>query len=250
MEPRGVWLFLGPDRPRKLVRIHEIEHTLRIGPLDRHDRDGAVVSSAELVTLCRQRPAASLVRLVVVDRADRIDANGVRGLLEHAQVIAQTACVVLLVERELSVRHPLARAAHEGAITVTRFSGREAPAAKPFALIDALGARDVSGCLTALRDQLVLGKEPTEVIGLLIWQVQRWVLVRHLSTAGYAPSRIAAVTGMRAWQVERGCAQVSGRSLDSLRRALKRCWQLDADVKRGRILPWLGIEQFVIELCG
>lgn len=249
MEPRGLFLFLGPDRPRKLQRIQELARALKIGPLDRHDLDGAVIPAADLLALCRQQPAASTARLIVLDHANRLDAEAVSALVHHAGTIAQTACVVLLVERELGVRHPLSRAVHEGLIQLTRFVGRDAPAARPFALVDALGSRDVAGCLQALREQLMLGKDVTEVIGLVTWQVQRWTLVRRLLDAGYPAQRIAEVAGLHAWQVERGRAEVSGRSADSLHHSLERCWQLDADVKRGRTLPWLALEQLLIELC-
>ena len=249
MERRGLLLLLGADRPRKLQHIQELEQSLGVGPLDRHALDGAGVSSAELIALSRQRPALGAARLIIVDHAQRLDAQTVSGLLQHAEAIAQTACVVLLIERELGVRHPLARAAHDGVVTVKRFAGGGGPTVKPFALVDALGARDVAGCLQAVRDQRILGKEPPEIVGLVTWQVQRWVMVRHLLDGGYAPQRIASVAGMRAWQVERLQTEVSGRTLGSLRQALARCWQLDAEIKRGRTLPWLALEQFVVELC-
>lgn len=249
MDAGGLHLFLGPDRPRKLERLQELASTLRVGLLDRHDLEAASVDGRQLTAVARQQPAVGARRLIVVEQADRLGADAIAALLQHAPAIGRSACVVLLVERELSVRHPLARAAQGGLVTVTRFAARDVPAAKPFALVEALGVRDLTGSLQALRDQLRMGREPTEALGLVTWQVQRWVIVRRLLDAGYAPAQIASVADLRAWQVERLRAEVAGRSAASLRQALARCWQVDVEIKSGRALPWLAVEQLLIELC-
>ena len=243
----GLHLFLGPDRPRKLQRIQAFKRALGIQPLDDHHLDAAAVTSAQLLALCRQGPAASPVRLIVVDQAHRLDKGGVEALLEHADVIAKNACLILLVETELGLRHPLVRVGER--MATERFPGGAVPAAKPFAFTDALGAQDAAGALTALHDQLVAGKEPLELLGLVVWQLHRWVTVRRLCDAGCGAERIAAVTGLRAWQVQRAQSEVAGRPLESLQRLLARCWQLDVDAKSGRAIPELAIEQLALEIC-
>ncbi len=242
----GLHLWLGPDRPRKLERLLELERTLMISPLDRHQVNAAEVSPPELLALCRQQPAASPVRFIVVDQAQRLDGPPVEALVGLGGLIASTACVVLLVEVELSVRHALSRAG--AALTVERFMGREAPPLKPFALTDALGVRDVAGALNAVRDQLMGGRDAVDVLGLIAWQVQRWVLVKRLTAAGLSADGISSVTGLRAWQVQRLQSEVAQRPLDALQWALARCWQLDVETKSGRHVPDLAVEQLVVEL--
>ena len=243
----GLHLFLGPDRPRKLLRIQELERALGSHPFDRHQLDGAVTTARELSALCRQRPAASPVRLIVIDQAHRLDPAAVSALLAHAEVIAKSACVVLLVEVELGLRHALAKA--PDAVQTERFPGRDAQATKPFALTDALANRDVSGALGAVRDQLLAGKDPLELLGLIAWQVHRWVAVKRLSHAGYSAERMVSVTGLHPWQVQRVQSEVAPRSLGSLQRALSRCWQVDVGAKQGRNIPELAIEELVVEMC-
>ena len=247
MSRPGLCLFLGADRARKLQRVQELERALQVGPLDRHQLDALTVTPAELLALCRQQPAASPVRLVVVDQAHRLTEACVGALLEHAAAIVKSTCLVLFVETELSVRHPLA--APGAAITTERFPGRDTPAVKPFALTDALGTRDIAAALAAVHDQLLTGKEPLELLGLVAWQLQRWVLVKRLVTAGYGAERIAAVTGLKLWQVERLSSEITRRSLESLQGMLARCWQLDVDAKSGRAQARVAIEQLVSEVC-
>ena len=243
----GFHLFLGPDRPRKLQRIQELERSLRVGPLDRHQLDGAAITNAHLLALCRQQPATSPVRLIVIDQAHHLDRACVEALRQHAGVIQANACLILLVEVELSVRHALAQI--QGSYAIERFPGRDAPAAKPFALTDALGNRDAAGALAAVHDQLIAGKEPLELLGLVAWQLNRWVTVRRLLDAGYSAERIASVAGLKPWQAQRLQSEVARRPLASLQSLLARCWQLDVDSKSGRAIPELAIEQLIAEAC-
>ena len=251
MSQTGLHLLIGPDRARKLSRIQEFERTLRVGPLDRHDLEGSAVRPADLVALCRQRPAAGPARLIVVDRAQRLSADCIRALWHHAQAIAASACVVLLVEEEVGGRHPLAPSQRpaDALMAVEQFPARDVPAVKPFALIDALGRRDAAGALSAVHDQLVNGKEPLELLGLIAWQLQRWVMVKHLMDAGHTTAHIADVAGLRPWQAQRLQSEVGARPLSALQALLGACWQLDADAKRSAVIPRLAVEQLVMEIC-
>src|SRR3989338_7538362 len=248
--PSGLHLFLGSDRARKLQRLHELERALRVQPLDRHHVDGSDVSAASLLALCRQQPAESPLRLIVVDDANRLEAAAVDALLQQAGVIAKSACVVLLVEAELGARPPLARAfSRGGEVALGVCPARSSPAAKPFALTESLGRRDAGAALSAVRDQLMGGREPLELLGLVAWQLQRWVVVRRLLDAGQPCERIAAITRMQPWQVERVRSEISRRTLPSLQDLLERCWKLDVDAKSGRAVPELALEQVVLEVC-
>ena len=243
----GVYLFLGPDRAGKLKRVQELERSLCIQPLDRHGLDGAAVTPAQLLALCRQRPAASPARLIVVEQAHRLAKSGVEALIEHAPVIQDNACVVLLCETELPVKHPLMAAGQ--VMRIERFPGREVLAAKPFAMTDALGRGDLADALSALHDQLTWGKEPLELLGLLAWQVQRWLVVKRLQQGGGSAEAISATLGVRPWQAQRLQAEVAEYSLGALQELLRRCWQFDLDAKRGRVMPEWAVEQLVIGVC-
>ena len=247
MPAPGLHLFLGPDRPAKLQRLQAIERSLGVRPLDRHHVDAAQCAGAELLALCRQQPADSPVRLIVVEQAQRLDQPTVAALLQHAEGIAKSACLILLVETELSVRHALTQAS--ASMATERFAGRSPLAAKPFALTDALGTQDAAGALGALHEQLLAGKEPLELLGLVAWQLNRWVLVKRLSALGHGMERIAASTGLKPWQVERAQAEVARRPLETIQGLLERCWQLDVDAKSGRAIAELAVEELVVEIC-
>ena len=224
-----------------------MEQALKVQELDIHRLDGATVRSAELLALCRQQPAVSGMRFIVVDQAHRLEAAAVEALLQHAAVIVQTSQVVLLSEAESGARHALAKVG--SAILTERFEPESAEAVKPFALTEALGRGDISEALKVLHEQMLSGKEPLEVLGLIAWQLQRWVVVKRLAASGYNSDRIAAASGMRPWQAQRIQSEVTRRSLHSLQELLERCWRLDVEVKTGRTIAEVALDRMVVEIC-
>ena len=243
----GIFLLVGPDRARKWQRIQAFEQSLGVGEMDQHHLDGSNVRSAQLVAICRQSPAQGAYRLIVVDRAERLTRDCFEALVHYLPSITRAACVVLLSEVPLQTRNPLT--SFQKQFNVESFPGSDAPAQKPFALADALGISDAGGALKLLQEQLASGKEPFEILGLVSWQLQRWVNVRRLMDAGYGTDQIAAVLNLRPWQMQRLRAELANRSLEWLQRMLKQCWQTDQDAKTGRAIPQLALEQLVISLC-
>jgi DNA polymerase III delta subunit len=245
--------LLGPDRVRKLERIEQQARELSTHALDRHRISATELPAAALVGLCRQQPAASAVRLIVVDEAHRMPMPGIELLRQHAPAIARASRVLFLIDVELTSRHAWARTLQDAGskkwLQVERFPGRATSPAKPFALVEALGRGDLSGALTAVRTQLQTAREAPEIVGLIAWQLQRWVTVKRLLMAGHTAQRIEGLTGLHGWQVERLQGEVAQRSLAWLQDALAKCWKLDTDVKRGRVVPELAVEQFVSEVC-
>lgn len=240
-------IFLGADRARKLQRLQELERSLRVHTLDRHQVDGARTDAKTLLALCRQQPAGSPVRLVVVDQADRLDAAGIEALGAQRDTFKATACVILLVEAAPGARHPLQAVLKQWA--VEDFPARETLSAKPFALADALAGRNVGEALSAARDQYLAGREALDLFGLVAWQLNRWVMVKRLLGAGQSEAQVAAAVGMKPWQVSRVQREIAGRSLASLNRLLERCWQLVRDAKSGRAAPEAALEQCLVEVC-
>ena len=245
----GCYLFLGPDRSRKRQRITQLIEALGISPLDHHEISAAEWSSSRLLALAREHPAASPVRLIVIDDAHRLDGACLSVLTEQLEVLTQLACLVLLVETELPAHHPLTTLASR--VTVEPFAGLSSPDARAtrFAAIEAVARRDVAAALHAVHEHLASGKEIVELVGLLVWQLQRWLTVSHLLEAGVERERIETLTGLRAWQLERVLAELAGRPPAVLRQALRRCWELDVATKTGRTIPRLALEELIVELC-
>ena len=317
-----LYIFSGPDRYRKRARIEQLAGSLGIELLDRHEIAAGQVSTPALLALCREQPAASPFKLVVIDEAERLEDVALRQLAAHAPTVASTACIVLVMGKGLTPDHllgahakvedfgwlppaevgrwiqqyvaacgkriegPLVQALlsrHGGDLAAiqmaldqllawtqqapqlryedfAQLSGKDdaqpgrgpqlSPAKSGFALAEAIARRDAAGALYVIHEQMTAGKEIVELVGLVVWQLQRWVTVGRLVEAGVMPAQISALTGVQPWQLERVRRELSGRSVAWLMGMLRRCWQLDQAAKSGRAIPRLGFEQFVVELCG
>lgn len=244
----GLYLFVGPDRLRKQERLTRLARTLQVHPLDRHVRTAREVSPAQLGTLVREYPALSPLRLIVVEEAHRLSPGCVKLFEAHHKTLAHVACVVLLSEAPLDASQSLL--ALKPYATVESFEERgRSKASSGFALAEAIARRDVAAALGTVHEQLAEGKDVVELFGLVGWQLQRWLTVSHLKDAGLSAERIAATTGWSIWQLERITRELAGRRTEELRRLTQRCWEADVEVKTGRTIPRLALEQLVVELC-
>ena len=245
---RGVYLWTGPDRTAKMDRLHRIEQETGIHALDRHRVPAGSLTGAQLLALCRQSPSVSEVRMIIVEDAQKLDAEAVEGLLHYAPIIATAACVFLLADSPLPVKHPLSVAASR--LQTEDFPDKAAVEAKPFALLDALGQRNLTLALSAVRDQLASGREPVEVVGMLAWQLQRWIAVRRLLDQKMSLERVGEILGISAWQLKRIQAELGNRSLEELVALGESCFELDKELKSSRTIPLPAIERLLMRICG
>jgi hypothetical protein len=250
----GIHLFLGSDRPAKLNRIKSISSALKINLLDKHDFLASALHPKELGLLLRQAPYSSTIRLIVIDEANKLDSRCVKILQEARGAALKNSCVILLIDSKLPDSSPLAALA--SGVIVERF-GEELTLSKnkgsktsgDFSLVEAIGRRDALSALQTAKEQMLEGKEPLELLGLIGWQLQRWLLVANLKEEGLGNPKIAESTGLSIWQVERISDELSGRKSLWLNKLLKRCLELDIMAKSGKILPNLALEEMIVSLC-
>ena len=242
-------LFLGADRAHKLERVRQLADQLQISPLDFHSIHAAQMTTPEILSLIRQHPMQSPRRLVVIDEAHRLEAACLEALSQQWEQFQQTACVVLLVEADID-DEPAWEGLRRRA-SVEDFGGEASRTPDHFVWLNAIAQRNIPAALQGLHEQLGSGKEELELLGLMVWQVQRWLTLAHLLEAGASRAQIEAATGWKPWLVARLMDEVRGRSVESLHDSLERCWKLDVDAKRGRA-PRLttALEQVVVSLCG
>jgi DNA polymerase-3 subunit delta len=318
------YLFAGPDRHRKRRRVDAIAASLSVHALDWLTLDAAEAPEAVL-TAAREHAAGGGRRLIVVEHAERLDAEAVAWLGEHLDQVAQTATVVLLTDAELGAKHPLTPLS-KGRATVERFAWlddeaagrwvqdrvteagkRIAPAAVqrlldvcggdlsalerlveqltawlggreqisradadefltgrpptaaasagrerdrgPFILVELIGRRHTAAALAAAAEQLDSGRDVLEVLGLIVWQLQRWVTIAHLAGEGVPKARWESLSGIKAWQLDRIQTELSGRPLAWLSSMVDACRRLDAEIKTGRVIPRVGLELLIVQLC-
>lgn len=243
--------MLGSDRERKRQRLSQLAQTLGVHLLDQQRVAASSLPSMNVGALLRQHPVASRLRLVVIEDAHRMSAAQAALVHAHLAAAAQVACLVLLVEgpdgMSIGAHHPLQALASAG--TVERFEAAPSGSPKPFALVEAIARRDTASALEALHEQLREGKEEVEVVGLLVWQLQRWVNAQRGLEAGWSGERLASLTGLKPWQLARGLEDAARWPLERLHQLLQQCWDVDMGIKTGKLLPRVALEALVVQMC-
>ena len=119
-----------------------------------------------------------------------------------------------------------------------------------FALVEAIGRRNARSALAVLQEQLAAGKDELELLGLVIWQLQRWALVSRLRESHVPRPQLADVAGLPMWQLDRVLKELSGRSHVWVCERLRECAELDLAAKSGRVPLMRGaLEQLALTLC-
>jgi DNA polymerase III delta subunit len=231
-----LYVLCGTDRARKLSRAQELVRALAVELIDQHRVSGVSLRIDELAGLLREPPLMSASRLIVMTEAQALDEACTAHLLEDLRTSASSAHLVLFVDEELERASPWQALGPQA--VVERFAS-PAPAFSGFEVVNAIARRDAVAALTGLRDQLADGKELLEVVGLLGWQLQRWLLVKRGGDASLQP-----------WQLERLRGEVASRSVESLQRSVRRVWEVDVAAKQGRLpSPRAAVDALVVELC-
>lgn len=256
MAPGGIYVLIGPDRPRKHARVDALSRALGVDWLDRRHLEAAEASPRACSSLLREVPAAGPVRMVVMEDAARLSAPCARALSELASRLPDTTCLVLLLDDALPAAHPLAPLL--ALATIERLpggsggepSGRGAGSRGGFGLIEAVIRRNAGEALALFHEQLGEGKDALEVLGLLMWQLQRWLVIAEGVQAALSRDQLLRLGGLQEWQLDRLLGEVKTRPPAWARQMLRRCWAMDVAAKTGRV-PMLtaAVEQVIIELC-
>lgn len=230
----------------------QLTKALGVHLLDQQRLSASALASLNVGALLRQHPSAGPLRLVVIDDAHKTPAAQAARLAESLAASAGVACLVLLVDgpdgMSIGAQHPLRELAARA--TVERFDAAgPSGAPKPFALVEAIARRDTGSALEAMHRQLREGKEEVELVGLLVWQLNRWLSLRRGVEAGWSGARLAELAGVKDWQLERAVQESAAWPAERLAHLLQECWNVDVGIKTGKLVPRVALEALLVQVC-
>lgn len=119
-----------------------------------------------------------------------------------------------------------------------------------FALINAVTQGDLANALRILHDFFEIGKEPSEILGLINWHFKRIWQVRQMRSRGLASAEIGKSLRIPRFVLSTVTAQAERFTDETLTELVESLFRLDWDIKQGRVDPRIGIEAFLIKYCG
>jgi len=118
--------------------------------------------------------------------------------------------------------------------------------ARIFDLTDALSQRNRKQALNILHDLLSDGATAIGLIGIIIIQTRRLLLVKELAQKGMRSGQIASTLGMAPFLADKCLRQVSNFSAVQLETAYRQLMATDAALKRSKIAPEMALDLLVV----
>ncbi len=117
-----------------------------------------------------------------------------------------------------------------------------------FKLVDAVGYKNISKAIELLEDMKQGGEPPLRVLFMVVRQFRLLLQASVLRDTGYSSKAVASKIKLPPFVVGSLLKQADNFTEKDLRNALKECGQLEANVKSGRMEPWLALELLIAGL--
>jgi DNA polymerase-3 subunit delta len=124
------------------------------------------------------------------------------------------------------------------------------PEANIFRMVDALGARDGRTAIRLLRQLLDGGSPPLYVFGMIVRQYRLILLMKSHLEGGGMPVGAAEALGLRDFVARKVNEQSRRYRIDQLERIYHHLFEIDLDIKTGRVEPELALDTLVGRLSG
>ncbi len=117
-----------------------------------------------------------------------------------------------------------------------------------FALIDAIGNRDIKKAVVFLNQALNDGQEPYAVLGQIIYQFRILLRVKSLLEEAHSLDGIIKKTNLHPFVAQKTSRQARQFELGELKKTFSRLADLDIKLKTGQIDWSAGLFQFILEI--
>jgi len=117
-----------------------------------------------------------------------------------------------------------------------------------FKTIDALAAKDKKLALSLLHKHLENGDSPLYLLSMIIYQFRNLLIIKELQDAGKPYGTIIKTSGLHPFVAQKTCTLCGHFSMDKLKKIYQKIFQIDADIKVGKIEPELSLDLLIAEI--
>jgi len=117
-----------------------------------------------------------------------------------------------------------------------------------FKTIDALARKDRKTALVLLKKHLEAGNPPLKLFGMIISQFRNLLQVKELAEKEYSYSEIVKKTGLHPFVVKKSLEGARRFALPELKKIYRKLFQVDFEMKTGKLNQEAALELFVAEL--
>jgi len=119
-----------------------------------------------------------------------------------------------------------------------------------FLFVDAIVDNDLEKSLSLLNDLKIMKVEPTVLIALIARDFRIMLNIKNLLAQNKREYEIMNELGLLDWQLEKYLNKIFPYKLKELENILLNLAKLDLDIKSGNIDRYIGLELFILDICG
>lgn len=117
-----------------------------------------------------------------------------------------------------------------------------------FKTIDALAAKNKKEALSLLQKHIDNGDNVLYLLSMVTYQFRNLLVVKELASKGLMYASIVKRSGLHPFVVKKNYFAASHFSLDELKNIYKKIFQVDIDIKSGRVEPETALDVFVSKI--
>jgi DNA polymerase-3 subunit delta len=117
-----------------------------------------------------------------------------------------------------------------------------------FKTIDALAARDKKQAFSFLKKHLEGGDDPLYLISMVAYQFRNLLLVKELAENGLMYNSIVKRSGLHPFVVKKNYFSCQRFSLSELKKIYRKIFQIDCDIKSGKIDSETALDLLVLQI--
>lgn len=117
-----------------------------------------------------------------------------------------------------------------------------------FETIDAIGQKNKKRALELVNNHIEKGDSPLYILSMIAYQFRNLLIIRDLLEKQVSPYAIAAKSGLHPFVVKKSYYLVKNFSFPELKKIYQKVFQVDMDIKTGRIEPETALETLVAGL--
>jgi DNA polymerase-3 subunit delta len=117
-----------------------------------------------------------------------------------------------------------------------------------FKTIDALASKDKKQALTLLHKHLDNGDNSLYLLSMIAYQFRNLLIIKELSAKGLPASGWQKTCGLHPFVVQKSYYLCNQFSMDSLKKIYQNIFQVDSDIKTGKIEPELALDLLLAEI--
>jgi DNA polymerase-3 subunit delta len=118
-----------------------------------------------------------------------------------------------------------------------------------FKTIEAIASKNKKLALTLLHKHLDGGEVPLKLLAMIAYQFRNLLIIKELIDKKNQYQAIVKKSGLHPFVVQKSFSLCNQFSIDQLKKIYRKIFQIDLDIKTGKIDPETALDLFIYEFC-